>query len=293
MLDRETALDRLIARHAPSDEQRAAILENRFYRHVSSSLAGAHEYVAMEELANLAGSDDHDLLILDTPPASRALHFLDAPKKIATVLEDPVFRAAVGSFAAAGRVSGRGLGVARLALRAFSRLLGREMLHETLEFLVVFQAMFDGFRERAEAAASLLEDPRTGVVVVATPHRSSLDDAAVLADELGQRRMRLLGAIVNRIHPDPGDGPGDPTALTACLQREATQQLHSPRELRRLLFHLQENHRRFQGLARAEAALTERFGAALGRPLYGLPRLTRPVTDVPGLLDLAAGLEQR
>jgi len=293
MLDRETALDRLIGRHAPSPERRAEILHNRFYRHVSSTLVGAHEYVAMEELAHLAGQDDHDLLVLDTPPAARALHFLDAPRKIATVLEDPVFRAAVGSFASAGRVSRRGLGVAGLALRAFSRLLGSEMLRETLEFLVAFQEMFDGFKTRARDAARLLEAPGTGFVVVATPHRSSLDDAARLADELGRRDMRLLAAIVNRIHPDPGEPPGDTAELAERLMREGGGQFRSPRELRRLLFQLVENHRRFQGLARAEAALSGQFAERLGRPLFGMPRRTRPVTDVAGLLDLATGLQQR
>ncbi|TMA81911.1 MAG: ArsA family ATPase, partial [Deltaproteobacteria bacterium] len=50
MLDQKGAWDRLVARHAPSDEVRERILRNRFYLNLSQSFAGSYEYMAIEQL---------------------------------------------------------------------------------------------------------------------------------------------------------------------------------------------------------------------------------------------------
>ena len=61
-------------------------LENRIYRNLSGALAGVGDYMAMEKLLELAANVDTDLIVLDTPPATEAIDFLDAPRRLLELL---------------------------------------------------------------------------------------------------------------------------------------------------------------------------------------------------------------
>ena len=50
MLDMKQTFDSIVARYAPDAETRDRILQNRFYHHFSSSLAGSQELSASERL---------------------------------------------------------------------------------------------------------------------------------------------------------------------------------------------------------------------------------------------------
>ena len=55
----------------------------------AGSLAGAQEYAAMAKLQEFDKTGDYDLIIVDTPPTSNALDFLDAPQKLTQALDSP------------------------------------------------------------------------------------------------------------------------------------------------------------------------------------------------------------
>jgi anion-transporting ArsA/GET3 family ATPase len=50
MLDAKATFDELVRKHAPDEETRDRILQNRIYRQISNALAGSQEYMAMEKL---------------------------------------------------------------------------------------------------------------------------------------------------------------------------------------------------------------------------------------------------
>ena len=52
-LDARATFDRLVTRYAPDEEARERILDNRIYRHLSGTVAGAQEYMAVERLHEL------------------------------------------------------------------------------------------------------------------------------------------------------------------------------------------------------------------------------------------------
>src|SRR6185369_10006099 len=54
LLDARQTFDRLVERYAPDEESRARILGNRFYQHLSGSLGGILEYMAVERLFEVA-----------------------------------------------------------------------------------------------------------------------------------------------------------------------------------------------------------------------------------------------
>ena len=56
------------ARRAADPQRARAVQENRSYRHIIDSLAGAQEYLAGEKIYDAASCDRYDLVVLDTPP---------------------------------------------------------------------------------------------------------------------------------------------------------------------------------------------------------------------------------
>ena len=53
MLDAKATFDELVSRHAPDEESRDRVLQNRIYQQISNALAGSQEYMAMEKLFEL------------------------------------------------------------------------------------------------------------------------------------------------------------------------------------------------------------------------------------------------
>ena len=78
MLDPSATFDDLVLRYSPSPERAKKLLGNKLYQYVSRSLAGTQEYMAMEKLVAVQKDPRFDLVILDTPPTTNALDFLDA-----------------------------------------------------------------------------------------------------------------------------------------------------------------------------------------------------------------------
>ena len=94
MLDTKATFDNVVRRHAPTGEQAETILGNRFYHNISTSLSGTQDYMAVEKLAELHSSGDWDLVVVDTPPTRDALAFLEAPKLLTRLLDNPIYKIA-------------------------------------------------------------------------------------------------------------------------------------------------------------------------------------------------------
>ena len=202
-LDTQRTFDELVARYAPTAQARDRVLENRFYRRMADSLSGTNEFMAMERLFELASEEHHDAVVVDTPPTRSALAFLDAPTRLSSFLGGRMLRLLLRPTARAGRWT---LGVARLGATAFTRTVGRlvgaQALGEVLDFLSAFEGLFAGFQDRAERVRDLLGSEECAFLVVATPTRPSLEEAATFAERLAAANLRLAGVVVNRWHAD-------------------------------------------------------------------------------------------
>ena len=91
MLDMKRTFDEMIL-DMTSRERAEKIFANPFYQHISSTLSGTQEYMAMEKLWELHEEGRWELIVLDTPPTRSALDFLDAPKKVTDFLEGRFLR---------------------------------------------------------------------------------------------------------------------------------------------------------------------------------------------------------
>ena len=198
-LDPKRTFDSIIARYALSDAARDAILENRIYRNLSGALAGVADYMAMEKLLELAANPDTDLLVLDTPPATEAIDFLDAPRRLLELLNSRAV-SLLGAPAGLFRNQLRMVDIAaRAVLAAFDRVTGLNLLSDVQSFVRSFDGMYEGFTARAARAQDKLRAPDTAIVIVTTAESSRIAQAREFIGALESVGLRISAMVVNRV----------------------------------------------------------------------------------------------
>lgn len=213
MLDPKQTFDDLVARHASSPAAAQKILQNQFYRHVSTSLAGTQSYMAMEKVLAVLKSGRYDLIVLDTPPTSEALDFLDAPERLVEALDSPAMRWLVQAIQPTGGFSMRLLarGVAAL-LRTMGRMTGRGFLEDMAAFVGELNELFGGFKERASEVSRAFRAPDFGYLLVAAPSAPALEEARFFAERLRRSGLRADALVLNRVHSAAAPAPTEAVA---------------------------------------------------------------------------------
>ena len=285
-LDAKRTFDHLIEEHAPSAAARDRILANRIYRQLSSAVGGSQEYMAMEKLYELHQAGEYDLLVLDTPPSRNALDFIDAPNRMTRFIEGKALRFLTEGGMRAGGFGLRALGQASLvAWRAVEKVVGVTLMSDLTEFLLAFEGMYDGFKERAAAVRELLADRRTVFLLVTTPERAPIEEAVFFWRRLVEADLPFGGVIVNKVHPDElGD---ERHRSAATLRRAATAQLVEARVDPELAARVADTFLAYQALAERDRENVRALARRLGpEPLLEVPYLDHDVHDVPGLVRL-------
>ena len=275
MLDTKSTFDALIARYAGAPEQAERILNNRMYRNIAGALSGTQEYMAMEKLYELHDEGNFDLIVIDTPPTRNALDFLNAPRRLTRFLDNRLFRIVVMPT----RAYLKAVSVATQAfLRTISRVVGNQVVGDAIAFFQAFEGMEEGFRTRAQAVLELLSDKDTAFVLVASPRRDAVEEAAFFAQRLEESAINVDALVVNRVHPQ--------FETERSGARERARTLHGTP-----LGPLYENLADFAEIAEREEAyyadLTERLTGAV---VVKVPFLADDVHDLDGLATVAGYL---
>ncbi|MDR7301746.1 ArsA family ATPase [Haloactinomyces albus] len=283
MLDMRRTFDDMVLAHA-GRERAQQILDNPFYRTISTSLSGTQEYMAMERLGQLAADDVWDLIIVDTPPSRSALDFLDAPQRLSTVLDGRLIRMLSSPARTGGRglrkVVGAGFG---MFSKVVSTIIGGQLLADASAFVQAFDSTFGGFRERAEQTYRLLRSPETAFLVVAAPEPDALREASHFVERLTGDSMPLAGLIANRTHPVLADLPAT-RASSAAEELETAGSSPLAASVLRL-------HADRVAVADREKRLLARFTRAHPEvPLTGVPALSSEVHDMAGLREIGRRL---
>jgi anion-transporting ArsA/GET3 family ATPase len=278
--------DHLIEEYAPSASARERILGNRIYGQLSSAVGGSQEYMAMEKLYELHRTGQYDLVVLDTPPSRNALDFIEAPNRITRFVEGKTLRFLLEGGMQTGRRGLRLLGQGSLvAWKAVERLLGVSLLSDITEFLLAFEGMYDGFKERAAEVRALLADQRSVFLLVTTPEREPIEEAVFFWEKLVEAELPFGGVIVNKLHP-AALAPGRERPAEV-LQRAAAGQLVEAgldEDLARRVADVFVEHEAHAGLDRANVrALASRLGS---EPLLEVRQLDEDVHDLAGLARL-------
>lgn len=226
MLDMKGTFDGLVTRFTDSEEARRRILDNRIYQHVSDALAGSAEYSAMEKVFELSEREDFDLIVVDTPPSQHALDFLEAPRRLVEFLDSRLVQMLLHPAFVAGRLGFRIFqrGTERV-LRIIERVSGVAFLEDISEFLLAFEGMSEGFRERARRVQARLLGPDCAFVLAAGPSAQSAAHASHMLERLIAANVPLAGVVLNRAHLWPGAGPTPERVPEAATESGAVEVL--------------------------------------------------------------------
>ena len=208
MLDPKPTFDRLVHRLTEDPAARARILENRIYRHLSEALAGSAEYAAMEQVREAVESGLYDLVVVDTPPASHALDFLTAPRRLRQCLEGRFVQALVRPAMSASRFGFKIFGqTLHKIMSLVDRVAGIGFLDDISEFLSAIDGLTDGFRDGTSRVEDILLGESTAFVLIGGGRAAFEPGALEFLDALEDLDVRLHAVILNRIAPWPHDEP--------------------------------------------------------------------------------------
>lgn len=302
MLDMKGTFDDLVHRFAESSEARERILSNPIYQHASEALAGSVEYSAMEKVYEMWQRDEYDLIVVDTPPAQHALDFLEAPQRLIEFLDSRIVQMLIHPAFAAGRFGFRLFQHAtRRVLHVLERVSGIGFLEDISEFLLAFEGMSAGFRQRAMHVRTLLLGPEASFVLVTGPGGESVRQALQFRERLETYGAPLGGVLVNRVHLWPGGEPAsvleagsetasaDLAALAAALNDACGSELPAAEAAQAAL----DVAKGYAALARRDAratrALREIVEADQG--YWGqIPEFPDDVHDLAGLAQIARAI---
>lgn len=273
MLDTKSSYDALM-RRLTSPRELEAIESNRVYQAFSRSLARSHAYIAAERLYEIASNQQHDVIVLDTPPTRSALDILDAPTRLSQFLDDRVLRFFLAEPEERSSLSAYLAAGSRGALRVLGAIASETVASELLGFFRVLAHLGEGFATRARATSQLLRSATTSYVLVAAPTPTSLADASHLALELAAREAHPNMLILNRAYIpelfEPRSAAKVPSELvplalrlSSLVDQLAAEQAHGI-----------ERGRALRDQLRREA------------PLVGLADRAEDVRDLAGLAEL-------
>jgi len=290
MLDTKQSWDELVLRHAPDKATADRILTNALYQNVSGRFVQSHEYIAMERLYEVHSAGRYDLIVVDTPPTRSAVDFLHAPDRMADFFASRLLRWLTVS------ARSRWLAAAsRPFYQVADRLLGSQFLEDIAEFFLLFQSMYDGFSERAEAVKRLLHDRRTTFVVVATLEPAPLREAESFLRALRDQQFHPGALVLNKVLPDYLRDP----AVAAAAERLAADapklaaalggDVGSPPAVTRVLREVAESFRNFSVVAKREAEQRAELGSTPD-VVVNVPYFDEDITDLAGLLKLGRAI---
>jgi anion-transporting ArsA/GET3 family ATPase len=285
MLDTKQSWDDLVARHAPDERTRKAILGNSIYQNISGRFVQSHDYIAMERLYELHSSGTYDLIVVDTPPTRNAIDFLEAPDRMSDFFSSKLLRWLTAPSKSR---------VVNLASKPFytvaDRILGSQFLEDIAEFFSLFQAMAPGFVERADAVTKTLGDKRTTFVVVSTLEAAPLREAEYFIAALDERKLHLGALVLNKVLPSylrrtATTGVAKRLCSDAAGAATAVAGAGDPTDVARVLHTVGESFLNYQVVAKREA---EQRAELTRSPdvVAAVPYFDADIRDLTGLLRL-------
>ena len=219
MLDTKTTFDELVRKYSSSPEKADKLLENKLYKYVSTSLAGTQEYMAVEKLVAVKDDPRYDLIVLDTPPTTNALDFLDAPERLMDALDSSTMKWFIQAFESTGKLSLNILAKsAAVVLKGIGRITGGGFLEAMAELITELNDLFGGFKERAAIVQRTLRSKDVAFVLVTSAAPMSLREVRYFAERLLEQSHAAWGLRHQPASPAARgqQGTGDESGGEGC-----------------------------------------------------------------------------
>ena len=198
-LDVKGAWDTMVERFAKLPATRKKILDNPFYKNLTEEYAGSEAYAALQQLYDLHQSGAFDIEIVDTPPAAHAFEFLQAPARLARLLDSRAARWLFTPSLSAGRLAMRIANTAaRFVIRELERFAGGHVLSTISDFFEAASEAVDAMIDRLHKTETLLHSPEVRFILVTTAEEDRLRRARELIAEMEAEGLTLSAIVINR-----------------------------------------------------------------------------------------------
>ena len=290
MLDTKQSWDDLVQMDAPDDETRDASLDNLPDKNGTGKSGQSPDSIPVERLFEIHTSGRYDLIVVDTPPTRNAIDFLEAPERMADFFSSRLLRWLIAPYRSR---------VISMASRPFynvaDRILGTQFLEDIAEFFILFQTMYEGFVERAQAVTRLLASSVTTFAVVSTLESAPIREAEFFIELLRNSDYHLGAVILNKALP-PYLLDRQATDVARRMSEEAaplTAELSGPlgidAHLEQVLVEVGENFLNFQVVAEREAEERAEMGK-LPDVVASVPYFDQDIYDLAGLLRMGRAI---
>lgn len=204
ILDGAKVFDAIVRQHASDPTVADTILASRIYRATAQRLSGALEFAAMARVQMLFDANEHDLIVLDTPPTANALDFLEAPSRVRELIDNPGARLLAGT----GRIGAKILGLGTSVLSKTLEIIGGgQFIGDLGTFLREFADVLGEFQRRGGDFEKRLRSPDTGVLLVTSASPFSVREAEGFLGQLTDYGLRIDAVLLNRIDPELPEPP--------------------------------------------------------------------------------------
>jgi len=101
-------------------------------------------------------------------------------------------------------------------LKTLARFTGADFLRDLTEFMLAFEGMYEGFKDRAAKVKALLTSRDAAFVLVTSPNPLTIQEALFFHEALRKDGIATAAVVVNRVQRDPRRH-GGPVAAGACV----------------------------------------------------------------------------
>lgn len=190
MLDPAETFDTFVYENAPNHHEAQQLVHNRYYQFASRKMGGVQEYMAMIRLLSLYTSGSYDAIVLDTPPARNTLEFLQAPQRMAHLME----RSAIKFFTKPSGFRAFSLGTETLS-KGLKIFLGAEMIDDIALFFTHFAAIGQAMFTHSKQVDIILHQSQ---FYMCTSSQQSVQDSLVFEQQLTENNYSFAGYLLNR-----------------------------------------------------------------------------------------------
>ncbi len=158
---------------------------------IAAGMLPSDEYSAFIKIIEIYENGDFDFVVVDTPPSTKFIYFVDAPHKIMNMLETNAIRYMIEISAQAGkRLSG--------PLSLAGKILGDSFVIEFAKFLGNLKKIFSEMQEISKKANMILNMKDTELIAITSPYNGKSQELIMMIKEIEKRGLKVSRIIINR-----------------------------------------------------------------------------------------------
>ncbi len=201
MINPKQIFDDFLAHSGADPKDLELILNNAFYKELSTSLSGTQEFTSLQALSRAHLNKKYDLVILDTPPAEHTLEFLESPQHIYDLFSGSV----VDWFSQVGIKRSALFGILNkgtlMAFKIFEKITGSQFLKEMEIFFTLISKLRQHVKATSNQVRSILGSSQTAFILVTRFDYNKISESLRISEDLKARGFMLSKIVMNGALP--------------------------------------------------------------------------------------------